>query len=307
MESGDCSGWTPLFCAAKIKNEAVVKLLPEKGADLNSTDTKSKTPLFSAAEGGSEAVTQYLLNSGAIVNARESSSTQTPLKYAILYKNDAAAKLLLGRGAEPKFESRGQTLLLWAAEYGLEATVQLLLEKGIDFDLKDQDGRTLFSHAAENGHEAIVGLLLERGVDLGSKDSRGRTPLSWVLYGLEQYNAVNYPWKSTAALRGYTAILRLLLEKTAKLPIRDAKYGQLQLSLAAKYEHQDIVKLLISKGVSVNWRDADGLTPLMRATERGQAAIVSQLLRAGADIRTKSKQSITALELADRKDYGGMV
>jgi hypothetical protein len=58
----------------------------------------------------------------------------------------------------------GWTLLSYAARYGHEAVVKLLLEKGVDLDSKDISGRTPLSHAARYGHEAVV-KLHEKGAD----------------------------------------------------------------------------------------------------------------------------------------------
>jgi hypothetical protein len=54
-----------------------------------------------------------------------------------------------------------RTPLSWAAESGHKAVVQLLLEKGVDTDSKDNDGRTPRSYAVDGGHEAVIQLLLE--------------------------------------------------------------------------------------------------------------------------------------------------
>jgi ankyrin repeat protein len=45
-------------------HEAVVKLLLEKGAELESKDNNSQTPLSHAAEKGHEAVVKLLLENG---------------------------------------------------------------------------------------------------------------------------------------------------------------------------------------------------------------------------------------------------
>jgi ankyrin repeat protein len=51
--------------AASNGHEAVVKLLLEKGADMERKSSNGRTPLWWAAEGGHEAVMKLLLEKGA--------------------------------------------------------------------------------------------------------------------------------------------------------------------------------------------------------------------------------------------------
>ena len=53
-------GGTPLAGAAAMGREAVVKLLLEKGAELESKDTNGRTPLAWAAANRHEAVVKLL-------------------------------------------------------------------------------------------------------------------------------------------------------------------------------------------------------------------------------------------------------
>ena len=73
---------SPLWRAAAEGNEAVVKLLLEKGADLEARDSLGcRTPLWWAARNKHEAVVKLLLEKGADLEAR-GSLDQTPLWYA---------------------------------------------------------------------------------------------------------------------------------------------------------------------------------------------------------------------------------
>jgi ankyrin repeat protein len=172
---------SPLSWAAEKGHEAVVRLLLEKGADVESKNGEDgRTPLSWAVERGHEAV---LLAKDSIDPDSEDSTGRTPLSWAAENGHEAVVRLLLAKdGVDPDSEDFrwGQTPLSWAAEKGHEAVVQLLLAKdGVDPDSKDSTGRTPLSRAAGNGHEAVVQLLLAKdGVDPDSKNRDGQTPLS---------------------------------------------------------------------------------------------------------------------------------
>lgn len=73
-----------------------------------------------------------------------------------------------------------RTPLSWAAQYGYNTVVKLLMEESGKPESKDDNGQTPLSYAAQNKYEAVVKRLLDKGVvDLESKDDNGLTPLSW--------------------------------------------------------------------------------------------------------------------------------
>ena len=66
LDLKDSYSRTPLSWAAENGHEVVVKLLLEKGAELETKDKKyGRTPLSRAAENGYEAVVKLLLEKGA--------------------------------------------------------------------------------------------------------------------------------------------------------------------------------------------------------------------------------------------------
>jgi ankyrin repeat protein len=187
----------------------VVKLLLEKGAELEAKTTYGQTPLSRAAGNGHEAVVKLLLEKGAELETKDKNGW-TPLSCAAKNGHEAVVKLLLEIGAELEaVDNDGQTPLSWAAKNGYEAVVKLLLEKGAELEAKNKYGQTPLSRASQEEEwgegvkvsrapgyvrEAVVKLLLEKGVELllekgeelllekgvelETKDKDGQTPLS---------------------------------------------------------------------------------------------------------------------------------
>ena len=94
-------------------NKAIVKLLLEKGVDLETRDSLGRTPLYWAVLVGYEAIMKLLLKKGVDLNKIK--------------------------------DGRGRIALFTTVVKGYEAIVKLLLEKGVDPETRDSSGRTLLS------------------------------------------------------------------------------------------------------------------------------------------------------------------
>lgn len=265
----DFDGWTPLTQAAASGDEVMAKLLLEKGADIEATDTEyGWTPLSWALIKGKEAVLKLLLEKGADIEAC-AGCQQTPLSQAAHAGDDVRAKLLLENGAYVETKDQfHQTPLSRAAKEGNNTVAKLLLEKGAHVDAKDCHNRTPLSWAAEGGHEAVTELLLENGANIEAKDGKySQTPLS------------------LAAMNGHEAVTRLLLEKGADFETQDTFYEQTPLSWAAKGGHEAVAKLLLEKGAYLETEDGTGRTPLSWAAQGGHKAVVKLLLDKDCDVQ----------------------
>ncbi|PQE15529.1 ankyrin repeat protein [Rutstroemia sp. NJR-2017a WRK4] len=179
----DPYGCTPLFLAAEMGQAAVVEfLLATAKVDVNSWESKnSPRPIVIAAASGHVAIVKLLIENGAELESRDSEFNSTPMLWAAWNGHDEVVKLLLVHGAEPESRnSFGSTPLCLATRNGHLAVIRILLESGVDPNASDDDGRTSLSYAAGNGHIDIVTLLLKtKGVHVNAKDVRGRTPLSY--------------------------------------------------------------------------------------------------------------------------------
>jgi len=215
-------------------------------------------------------------------------------------------------------DSIGLTPLMWAARYGREEVVELLLkQKHIQPDIPHtRYGRTALSWAAGSGHGGVVKLFLSRSfanlgsigrrwektpqvmsvlfgrkhVDPDRSDNDGRTPLSW------------------AAEAGDEAVVELLLKRKDVNPDRPDNYGQTPLSWAAENGGEGVVKLLSEReDVIPDKPDKYGQTPLWLAARNGRGGVVKLLLeRADVNLDRPDSYGRTPLRLAVEGGHEGV-
>lgn len=76
------------------------------------------------------------------------------------------------------------------------------------------------------------------------------------------------------------------------------KYKRYPINIAARYGHNDIVKVLIENHADLELREETDYTPLMIAAGNGYIDIVKELITNGSDINVKTYDDISALLLA---------
>ena len=174
----DGEGMTALLWAARRGHEAIVRLLLEKGANIEVNSRFDGTALVQAAGYGHEAIVRLLLEKGAnleVINYYHG----TALVEAVRRGDEAIVRLLLEKGAniEAKNDDQ-QPALIVAATRGTKAIVQLLLEKGANIEATDNRFlSTALIGAAVRGSLAMVQLLLEKGANINARDRFGKTAL----------------------------------------------------------------------------------------------------------------------------------
>lgn len=124
---------TALAYAAGERHWEVVKLLLDKGADVDASDYEAGvTALMMAAGDGNLEMAKLLLDKGAAVNAT-AIGDETPLIDAVSKGHLEMAKLLLDRGADVNHkphDSDSQTALNIAKEKGYTHIVEILKAHG---------------------------------------------------------------------------------------------------------------------------------------------------------------------------------
>jgi ankyrin repeat protein len=165
-------------------------------------------------------------------------------------------------------DTRGRTALLAATHANRIDAARLLIERGADVNAKDEMQDSPFLYAGAAGRLEILRMTLGAGADLGSTNRYGGTALI------------------PAAHHGHVETVRELLK--TKIDVDHVN----RLGWTALLEaiilgdggaaHTEIVRLLVSRGASLQLADAQGVTPLAHAEQRGQHAIADILRRAGA-------------------------
>jgi ankyrin repeat protein len=189
-----------LHLAAKHGQEAVVDLLCDSGADLDSTALGDRTPLIWASSEGHLGVVQRLLYymGGEGINAKGGYYKElTAVHFAAASGHEEVVKLLLKRGADATITSvLGMTPLSSACEGGHLGVVELLLDhQGVQaLGMTASTGATPLHHAARGGREDVVKFLVSKGVDANSQCANGLTPFT------------------EASSRGHVGVARMLLE-----------------------------------------------------------------------------------------------
>ena len=171
----------------------------------------------------------------------------------------------------------------------------------------------------------MVELLLSWGADINSRGTKGETALilashssadvAEMLLSQSAYPDPNFLTIGNlsalyfATAKGYTSIVRLLLERNAN-PNVDSKFAT-PLIRAAVEGYYDIAELLIQAGVEIDavsaHEDLLGASPLMVAADYGHIEIVKLLLTNGADSNLANKTGWNALEMARKRGYKDVV
>jgi len=159
---------------------STVRVLLNRGANVNAKDAVGKTVLMIAAEKGIADTVRVLLDEGANVNAKDKTGA-TALMLATL-KQDHSDKIraLLDKGADVNAKAGdGGTALMWAAMNSDPESLKVLLDAGADLYAKSIPGRTALMLAVREGRGEQVRALLRMGAKISDEDASGKTVMDY--------------------------------------------------------------------------------------------------------------------------------
>jgi ankyrin repeat protein len=332
----DKIGVTPLMIAANNNHQSIAQLLLDNRADVKATFSAKGTAISLAAAAGHESIVQLLIDHTHLTGSvAERWTTSARLTHAIQDKKDLEVTKLLSEGADPTLTDLAmRNSLHLAADCGHESIVLVLLEHNSDIEATafgDVFEMTALDIAVSQGHENIVQRLLDRGARTEPKPTllmgqhKRRSPiLTACKVGNENIvrmllnHGADISWDNSnnngllrAAANGHHSVVKLLLERFPNLLRPAAPLGQphlleTPLKLAAERGHEETVRVLLDKGVEVDYIHRHGDTALYSAAVEGREGTVRLLLEAGADPSTKLESGATPLITAISKGHTGV-
>ena len=259
------AGATDAADAAQKKDLSALRALVQRKADVNTAQPDGTTALHWAVMWNNDEAVSLLIRAGANVKAANRYGA-TPLSEAVTAGSATMVGALLAAGADAKTVATadGETVLMTASRAGNIDVVRLLLERGADVNAREQyKGQTALMWAAAERHATVVKLLLERGADwkVRSFDRETKIPKLSAASSITPIPRGGFPALAFAAREGDIESARVMLDKGV-----DINYGDVDnttaLVVAIMNKQYTFARFLIDRGADVNIAGSYGRTPL---------------------------------------------
>jgi ankyrin repeat protein len=321
---------TALEAATRKGHIDIVKLLIAHGTDVNSFNEGSSlgSPLLAAIDTAKPCIAtiNILLDAGADPNLPVESTEPSygyPLPAAVITGNLEIVKLLIARGAKIN-EVHGLyfTAMQFAAGQENPIILDYFLSNGGDVNLAMVPGAnypiTPLQQAAHDGQEANVRKLISLGAELSvdneeacyknalqAASAQGHVEVVRTLVELGcDVNEIGgyYGTSLIAAARfNHSEVVELLIDADAQVNIGNVGAEPMNALIAATLSEEDtnVIPLLIQKGADPNMKGG-GLFqyPLHAAAEKNLEETVRHLIENGADVNATGGRYMTALQAA---------
>ncbi|XP_065647735.1 ankyrin repeat and EF-hand domain-containing protein 1 isoform X3 [Hydra vulgaris] len=242
-----------LHLAVRTNNETLVKVLINLGADCDVKSLEGCTPFMEAAYYGHIQALRLLLEYFPKANLAVTDNSGKNVLHYCLYptkRHTHCLQSIVNYGIDVDLTMDDKSVLMYACQDGLQESVEILLEAGIDVNKQNKVGETALHIACFYGFKECVRLLIKYGANLGIPNANGE-------------RAVH-----KAAVGGYLGILQVLSAHNADMNVTTIE-NETPLHYAASYGHQTVCKYLVQRGCFANIKNKNCLTATNLAKENG--------------------------------------
>lgn len=295
LESGSDPNWisetghTALHFAIISSDVSMIQLLLDNGADINIKGPREVSSLGLAVMAHQWDNANFLIENGADNSISELNKI---LSLTIQLGLPEASVFVLN---ELKADPTKDSMLLLIAAINKEWDIaKLLVEKGIDVNVREGKGRSVLRYSLENID--IIKTLIEAGVNVNNIPNDGVPPLSYAVKS-QNIDLINLLIDSGAELNpAYTEE-----KENGRTPLPPLMI----LSFSNIPDNIEIAELLFKKGANLNYLavDDDGksITALTMALMTKKTNFAKFLIENGADVTLGSSLG-SPLELSEKSE-----
>ncbi|MCR5612902.1 ankyrin repeat domain-containing protein [Treponema sp.] len=297
-------GETSLNVVAQEDFISYEKLLLNYKANPNKFPKESKSPLMFAAGKKNLELVELLVEKGAKVNALSNYSKETALFTAADKSSYEIVKYLLEHGANPNIKNKYEETVLHTLEEEDISVYKILLEYGADINIKDNYGYTPFSVAASQSRLDVVKLYLDYKPDFSACTKDGNNIFHLMMYWSLPHEVHGISdsgcWIEGEGLNN--ELVQLMVEKGVDINARNNEGSTpIQLACTSKFDLPDDVEILIKNGADLSVLWGEKKDSLLMISVRN-SKVVQLLLDNGADksyVNTEGKNAYDyAMEIA---------
>ncbi|XP_050390986.1 putative ankyrin repeat protein RF_0381 [Patella vulgata] len=288
VNSSDADGVTPLMIATRYRNTDLIKMLIQKGADVNARDKRGRT------------VCHYCFHAGVV---RNPSSRR-------IYTLDPSLNILeyfKTLGIDALKENKNNALLCNVLSCSDFTSLDYLLGKNITFNELNESGENILHHlvrARDFKMDYDLEKLIVEGVDINQRNKNGDTPfmVAAFMMNIKCMEAMSKIKGSELGLtnnRGHNALHLCIIGFSC------SEMNLITSGLSVSDNHKlylSCVCFLLGRGVRVNERDRHGRTPLMLAASSNDSRLVKTLLDVGADVTLLDNLGKSAIQYITIKE-----
>ncbi|CAG7566385.1 unnamed protein product [Fusarium equiseti] len=299
----DCASSVLHRVARNSRDLEVIRILVDKGCDLNDRNGQGETILLSTlnwrrrnyrieSEERTRSIVEYLLENGADLSCQDREGNSS-LSYA-LSLGPWIFKLLFSQCQDIKMKkeswfSLSSLMSRWTDKF--KQGLEMFLAEGFDLETKDKRGRTLYLQCCEKGSWERLEILRDHGAKVNVKDNDGNNAL--LLYCVTS----SYRWEE----------LKELVANGIS-PFEINNNGDNILHLIARWyggkkDCAEFVRWLVDQGVPVNAANNQGSTPLHLYQEQKPREVSKDEKECYHFIEMLSSGSVVDLEILDNDGF----
>lgn len=192
-------------------------------------------------------------------------------------KNCKFINLILNGGLLPSSSKKGKTMI-----------IKMLIEAGVDVNIKGDDGYTALIRATRRGNIDCMKILLENGADINMKDiANSWTPLHFAAYK-NNLKCIEFLLKFRGK-KGYEADINIQND-----------YGSTPLMTATIFQNRESVELLLEKNANPNILNFENQNALNLAVHNSDIDCTKLLIMCGKTKDIRKQYYLYAVDLSKK-------